>query len=78
MKCEKCGYETHPGDQICINCKAKLSLAHSYVPGIDKTVEIEPVVENKKKNIRFAVFCGIGVLVLILVVVLLLCFFRRA
>ena len=76
MRCEKCGYETHPGDQICINCKAKLSLAHSYVPGIDKIVEIETVVE-KKKNIRFAIFCAIGVFFLMLLVILLICFFRR-
>lgn len=75
MRCERCGYETHPGDQICIHCKAKLSFEHSFVPGIDK--KIEPIDNEKIKkpvtNVLFYVL-GIFAFVFAIVIILFLCF----
>ena len=76
MKCEKCGYTTHPGDQVCINCGANLSLAHSYVPGIDKHIpEINS--DAKKKNIKFLILSIVGVVLAIAIVVFIIIYFFR-
>ncbi len=69
MKCEHCGYITHPGDQVCINCGENLSLLHSMMPGIDEQKKQEKKLETKK-NVRF-LFISIGiVLVFILSIVI--------
>ncbi len=79
MKCDKCGYVTHPGDQVCINCGAKLSLAHSIIPednlGIRKKEEEKTLNE---KDYRFLIVCILGVVIVILLVVaILLLLFKR-
>lgn len=61
MKCEHCGYETHPGDQVCINCGENLSLLHSMMPEIDGQKRQEKKIEARK-NVRFA-FISIGIVV---------------
>ena len=63
MKCDKCGFKPNPGDQICMNCGAKLSLVNVVVPEVEK-VEVEPV-RNTKKIVIISV---VGVLLLIILV----------
>ena len=46
MKCDNCGYKVNPGDQICINCGAKLSLNNTYMPEVGENY---PKEENNKK-----------------------------
>ena len=48
MKCDNCGYKVNPGDQICINCGAKLSLNNTYMPEVGENY---PKEENNKKAI---------------------------
>ena len=62
MKCEKCGFIPNPGDQICINCGAKLSLTNADVPEIEEIKE--PVKKNNKKYI-------IGIILGIIVAIIL-------
>ena len=77
MKCEYCGYETHPGDQVCINCGESLSLAHSIIPGIDKITE-KKIKEEKKQNRIFLFLCIGGVIIFIaFIVTILLLWLRR-
>ncbi len=67
MKCANCGFTPNPGDQICMNCGAKLSL---YTPE-----EIKPeVVETKKKDQKFLIFL-IGGIILGIIIVALVTFF---
>ena len=69
MKCEKCGFIPNPGDQVCMNCGAKLSLLNAVVP------EVEEVrVEEKKDNKKVIIFTVIGVLVLIVIIFLIVKF----
>ena len=51
MKCNKCGGEIHPGDQICMTCGAKLSLDNTIMPEVDNinNVSSKPSSGNKKK-----------------------------
>jgi uncharacterized membrane protein YvbJ len=71
MRCEKCGYVPNPGDQICINCGAKLSLDNAIVP----EVEIQTQEENIKDNKKFIIIISLGILALIIVVFLIIKFF---
>lgn len=71
MKCENCGFETHPGDQKCINCGENLSLAHSLIPDIDNLLKDEKK-EEKRKNRNFLFICIGAVSSLIALVVILL------
>ncbi len=77
MKCENCGYETHPGDQKCINCGETLSLAHSIIPDIDNLLK-EETKEEKKENRNFMFICiGVVTALIALVVIILLTFLGR-
>lgn len=75
MKCDKCGFTTNPGDQVCINCGSKLSLSNLVSDGY-KEVNTIINTESEKKTInkKIIIFTSIGVLILILVVVLILKF----
>lgn len=69
MKCDNCGFIPNPGDQICINCGAKLSLANAVVPGIEK-VKNEPI---EKNNItRLIIIISLGILLLAVIVFLII------
>ena len=68
MKCEKCGFVPNPGDQICINCGAKLSLKNAVIPEVEK-VEFESEKKDYKKLIL--VVSGIIILAIILIVLII-------
>lgn len=70
MTCEKCGSKTNPGDQVCMNCGAELSLNNLVVPNVDLTISMEKEKEQNKQN-KFWIYCTIGVVVLILLVVII-------
>lgn len=72
MTCEKCGSKTNPGDQICMNCGAELSLNNVIVPNVDLTITMEESKDpNKKEQKKFLIYCTIGVIALILLVVII-------
>ena len=68
MKCEKCGFIPNPGDQVCINCGAKLSVKNAVMQGLE-TVEVEK--ENKKSN-KNIIFLIIGIVFILIIIFLLL------
>ncbi len=67
MKCEKCGATPNPGDQVCINCGAKLSLDNAVV----SRVESIPVEEKKSRKPLYIIGGIILVIVIIVVTVLI-------
>lgn len=66
MKCDKCGYDVYPGDQICMNCGAKLSLNNSVIPELHDLVT--PKSDKSKKNIYIIIGTLVGILLLIFLV----------
>lgn len=76
MKCDKCGFETNPGDQICINCGSKLSLnnisndVYKHVDSVKKEESTSKNGDNKK----IIIFTSIGILATALVVFVVLKF----
>ncbi len=70
MKCDKCGFNINPGDQVCMNCGAKLSL---YL----KPESPEPLENEKKSNSKYLALIIGGVLLFIFLVVLLVIFLIR-
>ena len=67
MKCEKCGYAVNPGDQICINCGAKLSLNNLIMP------EVENIpIESEKKDNKKIIIITIGAIVIAIVIIFLI------
>lgn len=66
MKCEKCGFVPNPGDQVCINCGAKLSVINAVVPDVEEiTAKTVEKTGNNRKLIMVTIF---GVVVLIIAV----------
>ena len=61
MKCDKCGFNTNPGDQICINCGAKLNL-NNYSPEIVQKTEEIVKKDNKKVLIISIISVILGIL----------------
>ncbi len=51
MKCEHCGFIPNPGDQICMNCGAKLPAINAVVPEVEKVISHEEKKDNKKNII---------------------------
>lgn len=76
MKCDKCGFETNPGDQICINCGSKLSLnnisndVYKHVDSVKKEESTSKSGDNKK----IIIFTSIAILATALVVFVVLKF----
>ncbi len=71
MRCEKCGFIPNPGDQVCINCGAKLSIiASSLAPEVSK-IQVE---EEKKDYKKLIIGVSGGIIVLIIVVFLIIKF----
>lgn len=70
MKCDKCGFIPNPGDQVCINCGAKLSLINAVVPELE-TVNVP---DEKKSNKKLVIGAIIGIVVLIVAVFLIIKF----
>ena len=68
MKCDKCGFVPNPGDQICINCGAKLSLKNVVIPEVEK-VEAEEEKKDYKKLVL--IVSGIIILAIILIVLII-------
>ncbi len=68
MKCDNCGFTPNPGDQICINCGAKLSIINAVVPEVD-VIESKNDTKNNKKIIIISI---IGVLLFIIVVFIII------
>lgn len=68
MKCDNCGSLVNPGDQVCINCGAKLSSTNAYIPEVGETITKNE--EPKKDNKLFI----LGV-ILVVVIVLIIIFF---
>lgn len=71
MKCDKCGFSTNLGDQICINCGATLSLDHA-LSKVDQRMSIPE--EKSSKKIRIFSILGVllGVLIAFLIVFLVM------
>lgn len=79
MKCDKCGYQASPGDQICLNCGNKLALtAISTIEDIEKmNQEVKPEVVEKKQNKKLLfIIIGSAIAVVIVAVILCLVFLR--
>lgn len=68
MKCEQCGFIPNPGDQVCINCGAKLSIKNAVMPGVE-TINIEKNMNNNKKIIPLLVSIIIVLSIIIFVIV---------
>lgn len=68
MKCEQCGFIPNPGDQVCINCGAKLSIKNAVMPGVE-TINIEKNKNNNKKIIPLLVSIIIVLSIIIFVIV---------
>ena len=66
MKCENCGFMANPGDQVCMNCGAKLSLYASE--------ENSSLKNNKKNNSLFVLLLVGGIILAIVLVVLFIKF----
>lgn len=64
MKCDKCGFVPNPGDQICINCGAKLSLQNVVIPEVEK---VEVPVEKKYNKKLIIIISSASVLAIILI-----------
>lgn len=71
MKCEKCGFECNPGDQICINCGNKLPLTNiatvAEIENMNSAISSNTVVEEKKtgnKKVLFIVLICVGLLLI--------------
>ena len=68
MKCDKCGFIPNPGDQICINCGAKLSTINAVVTEIGEEVKLEEKKDNKK--LIFIIIGGIIILIIIIFLII--------
>ena len=71
MKCDKCGYQVNPGDQVCINCGAPLSSENAIIPEVDGVY----MTKSEKKNRTWLIFVILGVILFIVIVFLLVRFF---
>lgn len=70
MKCEKCGFQTNPGDQICINCGAELGINNILIPEVDYTfTNLENKKTEKESSKKFITTCIIGVIIFIIVII---------
>lgn len=67
MKCEKCGFEPFEGDQVCINCGAKLSI---NVVNNNDIKDNKVIIEENNKNKR-AIYITIGAIIVLIIVVFL-------
>ncbi len=70
MKCDKCGATTNPGDQICINCGAKLSIENMIMPEVEKVNNIPNKKEISKETL-YIVIAVLGVISLVCIVILI-------
>ena len=70
MKCEKCGYTPNPGDQICINCGAKLSISSTLIPEVDIPKEEEKPKKDKKHLILIFTILGIIISIIVIFIVI--------
>ncbi|MDE6285274.1 MAG: hypothetical protein K2M17_05965 [Bacilli bacterium] len=70
MKCENCGYVVNPGDQVCIHCGAKLSVANAIMPEVGETVSTNA----KNSNRRIFVWTLLGIVVLVVIVFVIIKF----
>ena len=77
MKCDNCGFQANPGDQICLNCGSKLSLA--AIQSVDDIARLnektEEPVKKKVNPLPFIILGVVAFIVLIILVVFLL--FKR-
>ena len=69
MKCEKCGFVPNPGDQVCINCGAKLSVINAVVPDVEETLEKKPEKTSDNKKLIIGTILGVVVFVIAVFVV---------
>lgn len=69
MKCKNCGFEVNPGDQICMNCGAKLSVENTVLPEVEK---IPKPTKNCKNNIPTIILITIVILIIIIAVFLII------
>ena len=67
MKCDKCGYTPNPGDQICLNCGAKLSLNNAILPEVE-----EIKTEEKKSNKKIITIAIISIIIAIILIFLII------
>lgn len=72
MKCNKCGFIPNPGDQICMNCGAKLSADNAIVPGVETIEEKENITQKNNKKIIVAILIGLIVLIFIVLFIALI------
>ena len=66
MKCDKCGFNINPGDQVCMNCGAKLSL---YVEPENSSLK-----NDKKSKYKYLALIIGGILLIVFFVVILVIF----
>ncbi len=71
MKCDKCGFEVNPGDQICINCGSKLSEVNMVYPNLETEKKSKKIKNVKKRNtILFYILSVILLLIILLIIFL--------
>lgn len=72
MKCDKCGFTPNLGDQVCMNCGAKLSSDNALILGVDAfKLEEEKV---KKNNILIVIFTVLGIIIISIIIFLVIKF----
>lgn len=71
MKCDKCGFTPNIGDQICMNCGAKLSIENSSMPGVDAFKNTYQKTE-KKKNIKIITLTILGIIIFTIITFLII------
>lgn len=70
MKCENCGFTPNPGDQVCINCGAKLKVA--TIQSINDIEKLSYVPEKEvKSNKKVWLIALITTLVIILIAIII-------
>lgn len=70
MKCDKCGFTPNPGDQICMNCGAKLSSDNATILGVDAFRSDKE--KEKKNNMMILIFTILGIIILAIIIFLVI------
>ena len=71
MKCDKCGFTPNIGDQVCMNCGAKLSSSNASMPGVE-AFKIKEENINKSNKSLIVVFTVIGIIIISVIIFLVI------
>lgn len=67
MKCDKCGNPVNAGDQVCMNCGARLSTSNAIYKELE---HLEKKETKKNKSILFLILGIVFILAIILYCIL--------